>query len=192
MIIQKNTDAILTLAFFFLLMTALCADTAKEPQHVRPYRGMRMPHKGGVFYVKKIEIEIERDDKARNIMVEIALKFNMPVDPRTLQRNLIYINEKPLPADAQLSFNKAGDKIKILMQAAALFAANQNQPQPLHIMLPEARSFNALPLYHNRFDDLYCEKEYTFKLSAKLPKSRQDSGSLSRDTPRRWENAAVV
>lgn len=156
MIVRKNA-AMLLLPFFFSLLTTLCADSLKEPHHVVPYRGMRMPHKSDVFYVIKIESEKERND-----MIEIEMKFNMPVDPRTLQRHHILINDKPLPSDVRLHFNKAGDKIKILMQAAALFTAEQEQNQPFHIELPEARSFNNMPLYHSRFDDLYCEKEYTF------------------------------
>ena len=177
MIVRKNA-AMLLLPFFFSLLTTLCADSLKEPHHVVPYRGMRMPYKGDIFYVTKIESEKERDD-----MIEIEMKFNMPVDPRTLQRHHILINDKPLPADALLYFNKTGDKIKILIKTTVIFAADREQNRPFQILLQEARSFNNMPLYHSRFDDLYCEKEYRFKFSNKSSKLQRNKPPTSQDEP---------
>lgn len=145
---------------FFMLYAAVCADKAKDAKRALPYRGMRMSGSGTVFFVTKVEHEDEHAGTA-----EIKIKFNIPADPRTLQKQSIRINGKPLPPDALLSFNKAGNKLKILVPASFIFETPDGKGEQFHIDLPEAKSFNQLPLYRSHLGDMRRNKEYTFIFS---------------------------
>jgi len=85
---------------------------------------------------------------------EVEIKFNIPVEPRTLQKKFIRINGNPLPGAAVLSFNKAGNKIKILIPVSVVLGSEKDEP--FYIDLPEAKSFNHIPLYSSHFDDIHC------------------------------------
>ena len=152
----KTIGRIAATFIFSMICAAVCAEKIKEPNHALPYRGMRMSG-SGIFFVTKIEHEDERDDTA-----EIKIKFNIPADPRTLQRQSIHINGKPLPPDAFISFNKAGNKVKILVPASFIFGMRNEKEGQFHIDLPEAKSFNRLPLYHSHFADMKRNQEYKF------------------------------
>ena len=159
MITHKTLSVSIISVFIFLIMhSALFADKPKDAKHTFSYRGMRMANADGLFYVTKIETEIEHAG-----IIEIEIKFNMPADPRTLQKKNISINGQFLPADALIAFNKAGDKIKILIRDSFLSGGKNMANRPFHIDLPEAKSFNHIPLYLSHFDDMECNKEYTFK-----------------------------
>ncbi|MGP1455294.1 MAG: sensor histidine kinase [Treponema sp.] len=153
-------------AFIFLTIWAIAgAEKSRNPNRALPYRGMRMSGKNSVFFVTKIEHEDERDNTA-----EIKIKFNLPADPRTLQRSSIRINGKPLPPQAHLSFNKAGNKLKILLPASFIFDMQNEKKGLFHLDLPEAKSFNRLPLHHSHFGDMRCNKEYKFIFSNPAPR----------------------
>lgn len=159
MITHKTLSVSIISVFIFLIMhSALFADKPKDAKHTFSYRGMRMANADGLFYVTKIETEIEQAG-----IIEIEIKFNMPADPRTLQKKNISINGQFLPADVLLAFNKAGDKMKLLIQTSFLSDGKNMANRPFHIDLPEAKSFNHIPLYLSHFDDMECNKEYTFK-----------------------------
>lgn len=150
--------SIISVFIFLIIHSALFADKPKDAKHTFSYRGMRMANTDGLFYVTKIETEIEQSG-----IIEIEIKFNMPADPRTLQKKNISINGQFLPADTLLAFNKAGDKMKLLIQTSFLSDRKNMANRPFHIDLPEAKSFNHIPLYLSHFDDMECNKEYTFK-----------------------------
>ena len=158
MITHKTVSvSIISVCIFLIMHSALFADKPKDAKHTFSYRGMRMANADGLFYVTKIETEIEQAG-----IIEIKIKFNMPADPRTLQKKNISINGQFLPADALIAFNKAGDKIKILIRDSFLSAGKDTPNRPFHLDLPEAKSFNHIPLYLSHFDDMECDKEYKF------------------------------
>ncbi len=160
MMTHKAVSAgIISTLILFSMHIALFAEKPKDAKHTFSYRGIRMCHPGSLFYVTKIETETEPPR-----VVEIEIKFNMPADPRTLQKNHIAINDRVLPADALVAFNKAGDKMKIVIQTSFLSDGKDTAHHPFHIDLPEAKSFNHIPLYRSHFDDIGHDKEYTFKL----------------------------
>lgn len=154
---RRKTTSLAAALIFLTLHAAGFADKPKDSNRALPYRGMRMSGANTIFFVTKIEHEDERNSTA-----EIKIKFNIPADPRTLQKHSIHINGKPLPPDAFLSFNKAGNKIKILVAASFLFGAQAAKDGRFHIDLPEAKSFNRLPLYRSHFGDMRRNKEYKF------------------------------
>ena len=166
----EGTAGRMIAAFIFLMVCAVvCAEKAKDPNRALPYRGMRMSG-SSIFFVTKIEHEDERDDIA-----EIKIKFNIPADPRTLQRQLIHINGKPLPPDAVLSFNKAGNKIRILVPMSFIFGTPDGKNRQFYIDLPEAKSFNHIPLYSSHFSDMRRNTEYKFVFS-NLPREMPPRG----------------
>lgn len=158
-----NVHKKMALLICFLLHVAVLAESSKEPKHTLPYRGMRVPNTDKLFYVTKIESE----NKDENI--EIEIKFNMPLDPRTVQKQSIRINGTPLPPDTLIAFNKAGDKIKMLIRASLLFGEYEGTGHIFQIDLPEVQSFNHIPLYRSQFGDLVRNKEYTFRFLYRLP-----------------------
>ena len=165
MITHKTVSVgIISALIFFTIHSALFAEKPKDAKHTFSYRGTRMPHTDDLFYVTKIETETEQ---AR--VIEIEIKFNMPADPRTLKKKHIALNNHFLPADVLVAFNKAGDKMKILIQNSFLSEETDVINQPFYLDLPEAKSFNHLPLYHSHFDDLRLNKEYTFQMLHKSP-----------------------
>lgn len=142
---------------FFSMHITVFAEKPKDGKHAFSYRGMRMPNDGGLFYVTKMETKTEHAG-----IIEIEIKFNMPADPRTLQKKHISINGRFLPAGALVAFNKAGDKMKIVIQSSLLSDENGMANRLFHIELPEAKSFNHISLYYSHFDDIECDKEYKF------------------------------
>ena len=158
---KKNTSALSfyrSAPFFIFLFfsSALFAQNAKNMHHAHPYRGTRTGNTDALFYVTKIESE-----KEENAYIEIEIKFNIPADPRTLQKHSIFINEKPLMQDCRIVFNKAGNKIKIFIRADK----EKKIGMPLQIDLPDAKSFNNIPIYRSRFTDMKIGKEYGFVFS---------------------------
>lgn len=162
MITHKTLSVSIISVFIFLIMhSALFADKPRDAKHTFSYRGMRMSNADGLFYVTKIETEIEHSG-----IIEIEIKFNMPADPRTLQKKHISINGQFLPTDAVdalVAFNKAGDKMKLLIQDSFLSGGKDMPNRSFYIDLPEAKSFNHVPLYLSHFDDIERDKEYTFR-----------------------------
>lgn len=156
---------------FFICCTIALSQNARDPKGARPYRGMRMSGTDDLFYVTKIESENEENDR-----IEIEIKFNIPPDPRTLRNEFIRINGKPLPPDARIVFNKAGTKIKILLRRAFISDAHERRDRPFQIDLPEAKSFNAIPLYRTYFPDLKIDREYEFRFVNAMPKKMHDGG----------------
>ena len=117
-----------------------------------------------LFYVTEIESEDEENDR-----IEIEIKFNIPPDPRTLRNERIFINGKPLPPDVRVIFNKAGTKIKILLRRDFIFDAYARHDRPFHIDLPDAKSFNGIPLYRTHFPDLQIDEDYEFRFANEMP-----------------------
>ena len=164
MVINKSTAGCIAAGLvFFIVYSVIHAQNTQDPNRVLPYRGRRLSDNHGLFYVIKIETEREHDD------IEIKIKFNIPADPRTLQNKSVRINGKPLPPDARILFNKAGNKIKILVRASFIFDKNEKHAQPFQIDIPEAKGFNALPVYCAQFDGIYYGKEYGFWFSDEPP-----------------------
>lgn len=155
---KKPAVYIITVFIFFIMHIALFAEKPKDAKHAFSYRGMRMSNAGSLSYVTKIETETEQED-----MLEIEIKFNIPADPRTLQRKHISLNGQFLPAEALVTFNKSGDKMKILVRDSFLFDGKDKQNHPFYIDLQQAKSFNNVPLYHSHFDDIGRNKKYKFK-----------------------------
>lgn len=158
MTLHKKPVYIVAAFVFFIMHIALFAEKPKDAKHVFSYRGMRMSNMEGLFYVTKIETETEQSG-----MFEIEIKFNISADPRTLQKKHISLNGQFLPAEALVTFNKAGDKMKILIRDSFLFDGKDKQNHPFYIDLQQAKSFNNVPLYHSHFDDIGRDKEYKFK-----------------------------
>ena len=131
-----------------------------------PYRGKRMMEERTLFFVTEIESEHEKNNFA-----ELEIKFNIPVDPRTVQKQHIRINGNPLPPEAIIAFNKAGTKIKILLPVEIIIS--RRGEQFFRIELPDAKSFNNMPLYQARFDDLRFNREYEFRFVG-APKNYPD------------------
>nr|WP_180485070.1 hypothetical protein [Treponema socranskii] len=156
---------------FFICCTIAFPQNARDPKDARPYRGMRMSGADDLFYVTKIESENEEHDR-----IEIEIKFNIPPDPRTLRNEFIRINGKPLPPDARIAFNKAGTKIKILLRKDFIFDAHERRDRPFRIDLPDAKSFNSIPLYRTDFPDLKIDGEYEFRFVKTMPKKMHDGG----------------
>ena len=156
---------------FFICCTIALSQNARDPKGARPYRGMRMSGADDLFYVTKIESENEENDR-----IEIEIKFNIPPDPRTLRNEFILINGKPLPPDARIVFNKAGTKIKILLRKVFISDAHERRDRPFRIDLPDAKSFNAIPLYRTDFPDLKIDREYEFRFVNAMPKKMHDGG----------------
>ena len=154
---------------FFMCCTIALSQNARDPKGARPYRGMRMSGADDLFYVTKIESENEENDR-----IEIEIKFNIPPDPRTLRNEFIRINGKPLPPDARIVFNKAGTKIKILLRKDFIFDAHARRDRSFQIDLPDAKSFNAIPLYRTDFPDLKIDGEYEFRFVNAMPKKMHD------------------
>ena len=170
MVTGKKIAGTAALIFFICCMIAL-SQNARDPKGVRPYRGMRMSGADDLFYVTKIESENEENDR-----IEIEIKFNIPPDPRTLRNEFIRINGKPLPPGARIVFNKAGTKIKILLRRTFISDAHERRDRPFRIDLPEAKSFNAIPLYRTYFPDLNIDREYEFRFVNAMPKKMHDGG----------------
>jgi len=166
---KKITDT--AALIFFICCTIALSQNARDPKGARPYRGMRMSGADDLFYVTKIESENEENDR-----IEIEIKFNIPPDPRTLRNEFIRINGKPLPPDARIVFNKAGTKIKILLRKDFIFDAHERRDRPFRIDLPDAKSFNAIPLYRTDFPDLKIDGEYEFRFVKVMPKKMHDGG----------------
>ena len=156
----KRDVCIAAALIYFTVYTAVFAEKNKDGGKTLRYRGKRLPSVVELFYVTKIESEIESAD-----YLEIKIKFNIPADPRTLQKNLIRINGKLLPAASLLFFNKAGNKIRIMIPVSFIFEMPDGKKRPFHIDLTEARSFNHIPLYSSHFGDIRCNKEYKFEFS---------------------------
>ena len=154
---------------FFMCCTIALSQNARDPKGARPYRGMRMSGADDLFYVTKIESENEENDR-----IEIGIKFNIPPDPRTLRNEFIRINGKPLPPDARIVFNKAGTKIKILLRKDFIFDAHARRDRSFQIDLPDAKSFNAIPLYRTDFPGLKIDREYEFRFVNATPKKMHD------------------
>ena len=93
MTLHKNPVYIVAAFVFFIMHIALFAEKPKDTKHTLSYRGMRMSNADSLFYVTKIETETEQSD-----MFEIEIKFNIPADPRTLQKNIsvLTVNFYPL------------------------------------------------------------------------------------------------
>ena len=157
MVTRRKSAGIAAIMFFICAAIAF-SQNARERKGTRPYRGMRMSDECGLFYVTKIESENEEND-----YIDIEIKFNMPPDPRTLRNESVLINGKPLPSDVRIAFNKAGTKIKILLRRHFIFDTNARRDRMLQIDLPDAKSFNAIPLYRTYFPDLKIEREYEFR-----------------------------
>ena len=156
---------------FFICCTIALSQNARDPKGARPYRGMRMSGGDDLFYVTKIESENEENDR-----IEIEIKFNIPPDPRTLRNEFIRMNGKPLPPDARIAFNKAGTKIKILLRKDFISDAHERRDRPFRIDLPDAKSFNSIPLYRTDFPDLKIDGEYEFRFVNAMPKKMHDGG----------------
>ena len=176
MFMEKNRKRIVFIAaalIYFMLYAAAFAEKHDDDCKTLRYRGKRLPSAVELFYVTKIESEIESGN-----YLEIEIKFNIPVEPRTLQKKFIRINGNPLLDAAVLSFNKAGNKIKILIPVSVVLGSEKDEP--FYIDLPEAKSFNHIPLYSSHFDDIHCNKEYRFEFVNIHPhKDKEKHGKIT-------------
>ena len=170
-------ERMMAVLLFFMINATAGADKTKDANRALPYRGMRRSGNDSVFFVSKIENEDEANDT-----IEIKIKFNIPADPRTLQKQSIRINGKPLPSDAVLFFNKAGNKIKMLVSAVFIFGEHGKKDGAFYIDLPNAKSFHQISLYRSHFGDMRRNKEYTFTFSNK-PQENVPTGKLLKEPP---------
>ena len=114
---------------------------------VMPYHGMRMMMSGDRFYVREIET-----DQAKNGTLRIDIRFNVPIDPRTVTLPYIQINESPLPQEVRVVFNKAGTVMRLKIPAAYYAVIKQHSPTSFRLDLLQAASFNGIPLSKKTFD----------------------------------------
>ena len=81
MFMEKNRKRIVFIAsalIYFMLYAAAFAEKHDDDCKTLRYRGKRLPSAVELFYVTKIETEIESGN-----YLEIEIKFNIPVEPRT-------------------------------------------------------------------------------------------------------------
>ena len=156
---------------FFMCCTIVLSQNARDPKGARPYRGMRMSGADNLFYVTKIESENEENDR-----IEIEFNFYIHAVTRTLRIEFMRIYGKPLPPYSRFFFNIAGTNIKILLRKDFIFDAHERRDRPFQIDLPEAKSFNAIPLYRTYFPDLKIDREYEFRFVNAMPKKMHDGG----------------
>ena len=82
----------------------------KDPENIMNYRGTRT-------YSEDLPLKITQTKSIRkeDNMVSIIIIFNQNINPRSLHRDSILINNMPIPMGARFAFNKRGDTIKILI-----------------------------------------------------------------------------
>lgn len=122
------------------------------------YRGMRMLSSRADFYVTQIEFE-EDDD----VKIKLEVKFNMQIDPRTVNVANILLNGTPIPQSSRLSFSKRGDKFEIEFPLA-LLSNYYASGGAFTLTLGDIKSFNNVALQESVFDDLYVDCEYEYHL----------------------------
>ncbi len=100
----KRDVCIAAALIYFNVYTAVFAEKNKDGGKTLRYRGKRLPSVVELFYVTKIESEIESAD-----YLEIKIKFNIPADPRTLQKKT-YPYKRKTAAGRFASFFQQGRK----------------------------------------------------------------------------------
>lgn len=161
---KKFFVAFVALTIFLILQIPLFADDKRHnfySDNMMHYRGMRMLSSRTEFYVTEIEFE-EKDD----IKIKLKVKFNTQINPRTVKRSDILLNEKSIPQNAKISFSKKGNKLEIEFPLFLLDSYNSpNLPNGFFTLsLGDIKSFNNVPLQESVFEDLYLDCEYEYRL----------------------------
>lgn len=178
---EQNKKLVAAHLIFVLCALFAFAQNNQRARESSPYRGKRMMKEHMLFFVTAIESEREK-----NNLAELEIKFNIPVDPRTLQKRHIRINGSSLPSEAIVAFNKEGTKIKILLPIE-IIVSRRSEPF-FHIELPDAKSFNNMPLYQMRFDDLRFNREYEFRFVGALKNHLDEMSGNQRGEYMRFED----
>ncbi len=137
-------------AIIFFLTSGAYAQRMQNNCHpAMPYHGKRMVSTGTRFYVKKIEAKKTENGKQR-----IDIRFNVPIDPRTVKKQQILIDGFSLPDETLIVFNKAGTILRIELPVPS--------KKTFCLELKNAESFNGTLLAQKQFDALCSNYEGTF------------------------------
>ena len=80
----------------------------KNPQDIINYRGTRLSLSGEPFFVTDIS-----PYRSETGGVNLEIRFNRIINPRSVKADSITIDGNPLPENAKFSFNRKGDTIKL-------------------------------------------------------------------------------
>jgi len=114
---------------------------------VMPYHGMRMMMNSRRFYVREIRTE---PTSAGGLSVDI--RFNVPIDPRTVLPEFIQINGMQLSSDTHVAFNKAGSVLRFRLAPSVCTGLIKDGIRAFSLDLTEAASFNGTELAGKHFE----------------------------------------
>lgn len=148
-----NSNIMKAFTVFALIFFLSCGAYAQRMHNncysAMPYHGKRMVSDSSRFYVKKIEAKKTENGKQR-----IDIRFNVPIDPRTVKKQQILIDGFSLPDETLIVFNKAGTILRIELPVPS--------KKTFCLELKSAESFNGTLLAQKQFDALCSDYEGTF------------------------------
>lgn len=81
----------------------------KNPENIMNYRGSRT-------YAEDLPLKITQTKCfCKDDMVSLIIIFNQNINPRSLHRDSILINNMPIPLGSRFAFSKRGNTIRILL-----------------------------------------------------------------------------
>lgn len=76
-----------------------------------PYRGMRVTTEQQEFKVRTLMAK--RNFNEENSLMEITVRFSMPIDPRTVNASTVLINGKKSGSNVIFNYGRKGESVRI-------------------------------------------------------------------------------
>lgn len=94
-------------------------DFADRPRHPRPPRDPDniIHYRGNRAYAENLPLEIvhTRCERKAEDFVSLVIFFNQSINPRSIQPDSFFFNNRPLPFGTRFNFNKKGNSVRMLL-----------------------------------------------------------------------------
>lgn len=99
------------LILFFSFLGFSQRNRISEKRNFVPYRGMRIATEQTEFIIKRIYAKKIYNEE--NSLMEITVRFSMPVDPRTVNLETVLLNEEKCGSNVFFNFGRKGESVRI-------------------------------------------------------------------------------
>lgn len=109
--VMKKIVTILTLLFTFSFSFFSESSGRTEKKGFVSYHGMRVDREEKIFQVTKIAAK--RNRKSEKELLEISVRFSMPINPRSVNAQTVLLNEKPCGSNVHFHYDRKGESMRI-------------------------------------------------------------------------------
>lgn len=101
------------LALLFTLSFSFFAESSgrTEKKGFVSYHGMRVDREEKKFQVTKIAAK--KNKRSEKDLLEIFVRFSMPINPRTVNVQTVLLNEKPCGSNVRFDYDRKGESMRI-------------------------------------------------------------------------------